>query len=178
MQLTREDWIYAGLRVLGSSGIDSVKVEALAKELHISKGSFYHYWHNRAAFLAALITDWEERGTHRVIDELEKIASPHERFQRLFEYSFSADKRLEAAFHHWANVDTAVAQRVARTEDVRRAYMTKLLCDMGKPFTQAREIARISYFVYLGWIDWSQRNDDVASELAELHRTLLTMTFA
>ncbi|HLZ58141.1 MAG TPA: TetR/AcrR family transcriptional regulator [Ktedonosporobacter sp.] len=173
MQLTREDWIGAGLHTLAASGIEGVKVEALAKALHISKGSFYHYWSDRAEFLEALLVDWEEHGTRRVIDDLEKIASPHERFQRLFEFSFSSNKRLEAAIHHWANVDTAVAQRVARAEDVRKAYITKLLCDMGKPFIQAREAARIYYLVYLGWIDWSERNEVPAGELADIYRTLM-----
>ncbi|GHO54589.1 TetR/AcrR family transcriptional regulator [Ktedonobacter robiniae] len=174
MQRTREDWIGAGLRTLASSGIEGVKVEALAKELHISKGSFYHYWSDRAEFLEALLVDWEVHGTRRIIDELEKITSPHERFRRLFESTFSGDKRLEAAVHHWANVDASVAQRVARTEDMRKAYTTKILCDMGKPFTQAREIARIYYLICLGWIDWSQRNEYPASEIADLYQTLMT----
>lgn len=174
LQRTREDWIHAGLRALVASGVEGVKVETLAKELHISKGSFYHYWSDRAAFLEALLVDWEERGTRGVIDELEKIASPHERLQRLFEVSFSNDKRFEAAIHHWANVDAAVACRVARIEEVRKAYMTKLLCDMGQPFTQAQEMARIYYLVYLGWVDWSQRNEYSPSELTDLYRSLLT----
>ncbi len=153
MQLTKEDWIHAGLRLLAASGIDSVKVETLTKELHISKGSFYHYWHTRSEFLGALLARWEERGTRRVIDELENI-------------------------HHWANVDANVARRVAATEEVRVAYITKLLCDIGKPFTQASAIARLCYFVYLGWIDWSQRNDPAAGKLAEIQQTLWTLAFA
>lgn len=56
---------------------------------------------------------------------------------------------------------------------MRKAYITKLLCDMGKPFTHARELARIYYLIYLGWIDWSQRNEYPASELAELYQTLM-----
>lgn len=175
LQRTREDWLNAGLRALASAGIDGLKVEDLAKELHISKGSFYHYWHNRAEFLEALLAHWEMQSTRKVIDALEKIALPRERFQQLFESSFSADKRLEAAVHHWANRDATVAQRVAAVEDVRIAYITKLLCDMGQPFTQATELARIQYFVYLGWIDWSQRNPYKAGDLSELYQTILKL---
>jgi AcrR family transcriptional regulator len=177
LQLTREDWIHAGLRLLATSGIDTVKVETLTKELHISKGSFYHYWHTRSEFLGALIARWEERGTRRVIDELEKIPAPQERFQRLFETSFSTDKKLEAAIHHWANVDANMARCVAATEEVRVAYITKLLCDMGKPFTQASALARLCYFVYLGWIDWSRRNDPAAGTLPEIQQTLWALVF-
>jgi AcrR family transcriptional regulator len=178
LQLTREDWIQAGLRLLAASGIDSVKVETLTKELHISKGSFYHYWHTRSEFLNALLACWEEQRTLRVIEEMEKIPDPQERFQRLFEISFSADKKLEAAIHHWANVDASVARRVAATEEVRVVYITKLLCDMGKPFTQANALARLCYFVYLGWIDWSQRNDPAAGKLPKILQTLWALAFA
>jgi len=170
-------WIHAGLRLLATSGIDTVKVETLTKELHISKGSFYHYWHTRSEFLGALIACWEERGTRRVIDELEKIPAPQERFQRLFETSFSTDKKLEAAIHQWANVDATMAGCVAATEEVRVAYITKLLCDMGKPFTQASALARLCYFVYLGWIDWSRRNDPAAGTLPEIQQTLWALVF-
>ncbi|GLV60861.1 TetR family transcriptional regulator [Dictyobacter sp. S3.2.2.5] len=175
MQLTRDDWIQAGLRVLATAGIDSVKIEALAKELHISKGSFYHYWPNRAQFLDALLLAWEVGTTHNTIDALEKIDSPRERFLRLFEVSFSADKSLEAAIHRWASIDVAVARRVAAVEEVRMAYITRLLCDMGKPFTQASELARLCYFIYLGWIDWSERNENVSTTFAEIQRLLLAL---
>jgi AcrR family transcriptional regulator len=178
LQLTRDDWIHAGLRLLATSGVESVKVEALTKELHISKGSFYHYWQTRSEFLEALIACWEERGTRRVIDELEKLRTPQERFQRLFETSFSADKKLETAIHHWANVDESVARRVAATEEVRVAYITKLLCDMGKPFTQASSLARLCYLVYLGWMDWIGRNDPTAGQLPEIQQTLWALVFA
>lgn len=178
MQLTREDWIRAGLRLLAISGIGSVKIETLTRELHISKGSFYHYWRTRNEFLEALIAIWEEQGTRRVIDELEKIQAPQERLLRLFETSFSSDKKLETAMHRWASVDEDVARRVAATEEMRIAYITKLLCDMGKPFTQASVLARLFYLVYLGWMDWSERNASKASQLPEIQQTLWTLISA
>src|SRR5260370_42209189 len=60
LQLTREDWIHAGLRLLATSGMDNVKVETLTKELHISKGSFYHYLHIRSEFLGSFMACFVE----------------------------------------------------------------------------------------------------------------------
>jgi AcrR family transcriptional regulator len=164
--------------MLASSGVDHVKIELLAKKLDISKGSFYHYWRNRAEFLDALLTYWEERGTIQIIETLEAISSPHERLQRLFESSFSYDKSLEAAIHHWANVDALVAQRIARTEQRRIAYIAQLLSEIGNPAAKASELAQVYYFIYLGWIDWSQRNDDVESQQAKLQRQLFKITLS
>jgi len=42
--LTANDWIVAGFVALTSGGPPAVKVEAIAKTLKVSKGSFY--WHN------------------------------------------------------------------------------------------------------------------------------------
>jgi AcrR family transcriptional regulator len=42
-KLTRNDWVLAALRALVAGGIQAVKVEALARDLDATKGSFY--WH-------------------------------------------------------------------------------------------------------------------------------------
>ena len=44
MQVTRDDWIKAALQQLAEDGIHKVRIEALARSLNISKGSFYHYF--------------------------------------------------------------------------------------------------------------------------------------
>jgi AcrR family transcriptional regulator len=172
LQLTREDWLQAGLRLLAASDIENVKVETLTKELHISKGSFYHYWSNRSLYLQDLLATWEQQRTHTIIQELEQLATPQQRFQYLFEKSFSGNKTLEAAIHQWAGKDTTVARRVAAIEEVRLAYLTKILCDLGKPFLLASSLARVCYLTYLGWIDWNQRNNTDTKQLASLMETL------
>ncbi len=42
-RLTRSDWVLAGFRALLASGPDAIRVEALARDLRATKGSFY--WH-------------------------------------------------------------------------------------------------------------------------------------
>ena len=48
---SEEKWIIAGLHALSSEGIGAVKVEALARQLGLTKGSFYHHFKNRGALL-------------------------------------------------------------------------------------------------------------------------------
>ena len=173
--LSREDWIRAGLRVLANAGIDQVHIEYLARELHISKGSFYHYWKSRAEFLNDLLSVWEERSTQNMIEDIEQLGTARVRLEALFDKSFSLDKQLESAVHHWANIDTIVALKVARVEQQRIRYIQQLLQETGIPSLKAEDIARIYYFAYLGWIDWSQRNANGESQLLLLKNALLIL---
>ncbi|MFP3380571.1 helix-turn-helix domain-containing protein, partial [Bacillus sp. SIMBA_069] len=60
MQYMREDWVRAALTKLTEAGIESVRVEALAREMNISKGSFYHHFQDRQDLLDSMISYWEE----------------------------------------------------------------------------------------------------------------------
>ena len=41
-------------------GADGVRVEVLARELGVTKGSFYWHFRDRADLLEALLVEWEE----------------------------------------------------------------------------------------------------------------------
>jgi AcrR family transcriptional regulator len=56
---SREDWIAAARKVLVKSGVDSVKVDRLANDLHATRGSFYWHFTDRDDLLNALLHDWE-----------------------------------------------------------------------------------------------------------------------
>ena len=70
---TREDWIRAGFEILKDKGIDSVKVEAMARKLGVSKGGFYGYFLNREAFLQAMLESWEERHSTQIIESINNL---------------------------------------------------------------------------------------------------------
>jgi AcrR family transcriptional regulator len=58
--LQRADWIRAAFARLAQDGIDAVRVEALARDLHVSKGSFYWHFHDRGELAGAMLEQWEE----------------------------------------------------------------------------------------------------------------------
>ncbi|WP_163317770.1 TetR family transcriptional regulator, partial [Enterobacter hormaechei] len=43
--LSAEDWISAAFRALSQGGAQAIRAEAIARDLKVSKGSFY--WHFR-----------------------------------------------------------------------------------------------------------------------------------
>lgn len=56
---SREDWIAGARKMLVKSGVDAVKVDRLASELHATRGSFYWHFTDREDLLNALLQDWE-----------------------------------------------------------------------------------------------------------------------
>jgi AcrR family transcriptional regulator len=152
-RLDRSDWVRAGVEILSSRGVHAVRVEALARELSISKGSFYWHFKNRDDLLEAILEEWEARQSDWTV-EGEGASNPVERWARLFElFSRPAYARLEMAISSWARQDEKVARRVAHADRKRVAHLAMVFKEIGFTTNQATEWANASMFLYLGWMD-------------------------
>ena len=118
----REKWVEEGLRVLATGGPDAVRVEALAKNLGVTKGGFYGYFADRDALLTAMLDTWERECTDDVIERVEREgADPRTKAQRAGALTFSDDRLLpiDLAVRDWARRDDAVAERLRRVDNRR-----------------------------------------------------------
>src|SRR5919108_2589452 len=80
----RDMWIAAGLKELGSGGVERVRVEVLAERLGITKGGFYRRFRDRRALLDAMLETWASRRI-AAIDQQFALhgATPAERLRSL-----------------------------------------------------------------------------------------------
>ncbi len=102
-QLGREDWVLAGLQALANGGAAAFRVEAAARALGVTKGSFYWHFRDRAAWRDAVLAYWE----HRVFARL-ALGPPRVRRD-------DPDWRaVDAALRALAADDVAVARSLAR----------------------------------------------------------------
>ena len=62
-----EDWVRAAFKVLTEASVADVKVELLAKDLGVTKGSFYWHFADRDALLDAMRQAWVHMGTEQII---------------------------------------------------------------------------------------------------------------
>ena len=69
--LSRGGWIDCALDRLAADGIDKVLIAPLARELGVTKGSFYWHFKNKQDLLDAMLTRWESVGTLDIIDQVE-----------------------------------------------------------------------------------------------------------
>src|SRR5829696_2020362 len=94
--LKAEDWVEAARAVMAEGGIEAVAVEPLARQLGVTKGSFYWHFKDRRALLEATLERWEEESTEARIAASRRISDPRERLLRLGEEVFG-DAPLDGA---------------------------------------------------------------------------------
>ncbi|MCS1393607.1 TetR/AcrR family transcriptional regulator [Lysinibacillus boronitolerans] len=149
MQVTKEDWIRAGLEQLEEAGIHKVRIEALARSLNISKGSFYHYFRDRQQLLDAMLDYWENHATKDIIHNMEQVDAT---LEQLFRISFHKNKKMEIGIYAWAKYDSDVAARIVQIEEQRIACVATLYKKNGISIAESTDRARLAYLTYIGWM--------------------------
>src|SRR5690348_13217440 len=76
--LTPDTWIAAATDVLVDEGIDHVRVDVLANQLGVTRGSFYWHFRDREDLLRRVLQAWHARATDQLTQRLEQ-ASPDAR---------------------------------------------------------------------------------------------------
>jgi len=151
--LTPADWIRAATVRLAAGGVDAVRVESLAKELGVSKGSFYWHFEDRDALLQAVLEGWHAQGTRAVITAVEAAAStPRERLLALMReaYAVTGYEGFEIAVRAWAATDSRAREAVIAVDRARIHYVAELLEAAGVERAAARHRAGVLYRALLG----------------------------
>jgi AcrR family transcriptional regulator len=151
--LTAADWTVAAARRLASHGADHVRVEPLAQQLGVSKGSFYWHFANRDALLTSVLEMWESQGTEAIISAVDaQTPDPASRVRALVQHTFGQPHHdaIELGIRAWAshNLDArAVAERV----DARRlTYVAHLIAACGVSTATATTRAQVMYRTLIG----------------------------
>jgi AcrR family transcriptional regulator len=145
-------WIAVALRLLAESGPDAVGIEALARRLGATKGSFYHHFADRPALLAALLAQWETRAAMGVIDRVEAAGgSGSARLWALMEtVAREGAASPEPAIRLWARSDPEALAALARVDRARLDYLEALFTAMGARGPDAITRARLAYLALIG----------------------------
>lgn len=150
-------WVIRAFAVLAERGVDGVRVEALARDLEVTKGSFYWHFKDRRALLDAMLDEWRRVATDEVIDRVEaKGGGPADKLRFLVRIcSTGQGDRVEAAMRSWALNDERARSTVAAVDEAREAYVTELLVGVGFGRAEARRRARVLYLLLVGMFTWT-----------------------
>jgi AcrR family transcriptional regulator len=125
---TREDWLRAARSTLIAVGVDHVKVLPLAKQLGVSRSSFYWYFKNRQELLDQLIRSWQETNTRDIVQQAGRPSRTiTEGVLHVFECWIDGapfDPALDFAVRAWARRSPAL-QTIVRVEDDARVEAIK-----------------------------------------------------
>jgi AcrR family transcriptional regulator len=136
---SRDDWIEAAYLRFNDAGLSAVRVEAIARDLGATKGSFYWHFADRAEVVSAVMARWEQIETDLVIELVERAGSPEEQLAAL--YDVIVERIGERGGERTLFLDAvpeAVDAVVARVTERRVAYVAALLHAAGVEQGEAR----------------------------------------
>lgn len=155
VKVTREDWLNAARDILVTEGVAHVKVLSLAAGLGVSRSSFYWYFENRSGVLAALLDEWANRNTARIVAQCQapsaNITEALCNFFRCFIDTSQFDRGLDFAVREWSRRDPALRARVDDADAARLDAVTAMYVRHGYAPGDADTRARILYYMQLGY---------------------------
>ncbi len=149
--LTPENWIEAATTVLVDQGIDHVRVDTLAGQLGVTRGSFYWHFRDREDLLRRVLQAWAERATAQLTRRLENARDdPREQLRDVISLPFrgrAAAKaaRIELAIRAWARRDDMARQAVDEADASRINYHAEIFQALGFARAEAQMRAFVLY---------------------------------
>ena len=149
--LTPESWIDAATEVLVDHGIDSVRVDVLARRLAVTRGSFYHHFRDREELLRRVLQAWREVTTEQLTHRLETasadaVAQLRDVISLPFRGRAAARAaRIELAIRAWARRDAMARQVVDEGDASRIGYIAQIFSALGFAIGEARARAFLLY---------------------------------
>ncbi|MBI1867795.1 MAG: TetR/AcrR family transcriptional regulator [Methylocystis sp.] len=141
----KDDWLALGARLLAQEGPEALTLERLTAAAKRTRGSFYHHFSDRDAFVRAMMERWRRQ----VIDEAGKRyaddPSPKAWRALLREAPFEIDYRFERAVRRLAAVEP-IARAIL--EEVDRARIDGLAWVIGQLRPEVDDPAAVAFIQY------------------------------
>lgn len=151
-RLSAEIWVDEGLRSLAADGHQSLRPERLAKQLGVSRGSFYWHFSDVGAFEQAVLEKW---AVVAVEFPYEQAVAAGDREQgaplaALIRLAFRTPDALERSVRAWAGVASTAKTVVSQVDDRRVELLASLMPSSVEATARARAVAL--YWTYLGHV--------------------------
>lgn len=149
-RLDREAWVLAGLDALEEGGTDAVSASALAKQLGVTRGSFYWHFDSRDELLRAVLDRWERDHSDAVLDALGAVADPRERLRLLVDAATSKPPSLFVQLLAAQTREPLAAEVLNRSRARRVDFLARAYREAGLAPAAARRRALAAYAAYVG----------------------------
>lgn len=151
-----ELWLQAAREALLEGGVEAVKIQLLARKVRLSRASFYWFFKDREALLAALLAQWRDKNTGNIINRAQAYAETlAEAILNVCDCWFDQalfDPRFEFAIRSWALQSPAILAEVQAADTKRIAALTEMFARFGCDGVAAAVRARAIYLVQIGYI--------------------------
>jgi AcrR family transcriptional regulator len=172
-ELGKQDWLRAARLALLKGGVEALKVERLARDLRVTKGSFYWHFKDRGELCELLLREWEEELPREIIPQVGKRRG-RKALQLLLQLLVKrvplGEKGIlpsDAAMFTWAAVSPEVARRVNRAERKRLQLLKQTIADPS--------LVEFFYLAWVGFVARGQRVPGSRRRFPDLARMMLAL---
>ncbi|HJU07894.1 MAG TPA: helix-turn-helix domain-containing protein [Rhodanobacteraceae bacterium] len=152
-RLSAEDWENGALVMIAEQGVNALAVEALARRLGVTKGSFYWHFPTREALLKAALLRWEARDERELSTRIAPIVDPRARLRELFLWVAREVQPHRAYAAMLQAIDQpSVAEVMSRVSQRRMEFLRQAYSEAGMPPDEAAHRARLAYAAYAGFL--------------------------
>lgn len=145
-----------------------MRVDVLAKQIGVSRGSFYWHFADRDDLLVATLEEWEKLSTTEVIRRLDGVQDPTDRLRRLAHFAyierpmFGLGPAVSASADH-----PLIAPILRRVTSTRIDFLTTLYEQLGLDTPEARRRALLAYTIFIGGLELVRVAADIVPELTD-----------
>ncbi|MEM7464385.1 MAG: TetR/AcrR family transcriptional regulator [Pseudomonadota bacterium] len=175
--LSRDDWMDHAIQILATKGIGAVTVDSLAKQLGITRGSFYHHFEDRQDLLKSILDYWIEAWTMDIRESIANLGLDASsslialinsiRSQRAADY--------DAAIRSWAMNDEFAADYVRRADEIRLEFISSLFEQLGFEGEELEARARmLLYYEAFEPMMFAKPDSETSKKLIAIRHGLLT----
>jgi AcrR family transcriptional regulator len=142
--LTPDTWIDAATQVLVDQGIDHVRVDVLATQLGVTRGSFYWHFRDREDLLRRVLQAWRTRATDALTRRLTVAqGNPQAQLRDVISLphrgrAAAQAARIELAIRAWARRDAMAREALDEADASRIDYHRQIFAALGFAPEEAR----------------------------------------
>jgi AcrR family transcriptional regulator len=126
-RLSRSSWLEEALKLLHNDGINAVTVDALAEQLGITRGSFYHHFKDKHDLSKEMLDYWKQKWTVEIRDDVDALGL--DGLQSLTALANLIVHRKGAGYdiavRAWAIHDDKAREIVKETDKIRLDFIRK-----------------------------------------------------
>ncbi|WP_425043328.1 TetR/AcrR family transcriptional regulator [Primorskyibacter sp. S87] len=135
-------WLEGASDLLCGGGVEAVRVMPLARNLGLSRTSFYWHFEDRDALLDALVARWEEKNTGNLAQRADAYAETIcEAMFNLFDCWLDDDlfdSRLDLAIRNWARTDPKLQVQLNAADAARKEAIERMFVHHGYSENEAK----------------------------------------
>lgn len=162
---SEEVWLNAAYEMLRENGIEAVKVMPLAKELGLTRTSFYWHFTDRDALLEAMIRRWEQKNTGNLINQTKGFAETiTEAMLNVFDCWLDEnlfDARMDLAIRNWARNNSELQSRLDSADAKRAKALFNMFKKFGYDDAQAQARSMTVIYTQIGYISMEVHENQV-----------------